>query len=444
MPLIQRDKDDFVLSAEHLAILAERIVQRRTQLALIPPPESASSSLQQELLDAYGQLDQESQVQLALALAVCQMPDKIADLHHTIADRTISRSSLAWSRQADGMIVALSRVGDQRRLNLWSPEQLADSIRSILAALATLRDDRIGCLLTTTSAVVFLAAVDQHKAVHLASMLLHTAPLLHFSAAELQERLQDAISEDFRWPLCFAEKLIPGNRVASLGAEQIQQAVADLVHAGLIEAAGAERYAFTDSGVLIADGMIQECAKVALAIRELVGPSEQGQDLLLLCRGPLHLFTVAFSGPEAIVAAVNSAELDGLLKAALRFPAQAEAIPDHSSTAEQPLAAATPPTLSMAAPPPRAEEWFYGIDGLTQGPVAEQELRSRLERGELTASTPVWTAGMQSWVEAREAGLIALAVASEATSPQRVCPHCGNALSGQARFCSGCGSAVTP
>lgn len=441
--LIYRDKDDFVLSADHLAILAERVVQRRTPLALIPAAEPASGSLQQELVEAYGQLDQESQIQLALALAVCQTPDKIADLHHTIADRTISRSSLAWSRQADGIIVALSRMGDQRRLSFWSAEQLADSIRSILAALTTLHDDRIGCHLSTTSAVVFLAAAEQHKAAHLASMLSHTAPLPHFSSAELQDRLQDAASEDFRWPLCFAEKLILGNLVASLGADQIQQALAELLHTGLIEVAGAERYAFTDSGVLIADGMIQECAKVGLAIREMVGPSEQGRDLLLLYRGPLHLFSVAFSGPEAILAAVNSAELDGLLNAALRFPAQLEAMPEPASTAEEPSAAAAPPPLPVAASAPVASKWFFGMDGLTQGPVAEQELRHRLERGELSASTPVWTAGMESWVEAREAGLIALPADPGTTSRQRVCPHCGNALSDQARFCSGCGTAVT-
>jgi uncharacterized protein (TIGR00266 family) len=48
------------------------------------------------------------------------------------------------------------------------------------------------------------------------------------------------------------------------------------------------------------------------------------------------------------------------------------------------------------------KQWFMAIDGQQVGPVADEEILSRLRNGSLDAGTLVFTAGMSGWKEARE------------------------------------------
>lgn len=42
-------------------------------------------------------------------------------------------------------------------------------------------------------------------------------------------------------------------------------------------------------------------------------------------------------------------------------------------------------------------EWFYATNGQQNGPVSEEELLSRFEKGEIKASDLVWNEGMADW-----------------------------------------------
>ncbi|QDU39212.1 serine endoprotease [Maioricimonas rarisocia] len=69
-----------------------------------------------------------------------------------------------------------------------------------------------------------------------------------------------------------------------------------------------------------------------------------------------------------------------------------------------PAAEASPQSMpsspAPAEPKSPAEEWMYAVGDATLGPVSRRELLRRLERGELTASTPVWREGLADWSDA--------------------------------------------
>lgn len=60
----------------------------------------------------------------------------------------------------------------------------------------------------------------------------------------------------------------------------------------------------------------------------------------------------------------------------------------------------TPSPAAQAEPPLQTIEWMYAVGDKTIGPVSHTELMRRLERGELTASTPVWHEGLADWSDA--------------------------------------------
>jgi membrane protease subunit (stomatin/prohibitin family) len=55
--------------------------------------------------------------------------------------------------------------------------------------------------------------------------------------------------------------------------------------------------------------------------------------------------------------------------------------------------ASVPPPISPVA-------WYIAVGGNSVGPVASQEFSDRIARGEVTASTQVWCAGMPTWTAA--------------------------------------------
>lgn len=59
-------------------------------------------------------------------------------------------------------------------------------------------------------------------------------------------------------------------------------------------------------------------------------------------------------------------------------------------------------------------EWYYATNGQQHGPVSEEELVSRYEKGEIKASDLVWHEGMPDWTAFRAVpGLNAPAVSTE-------------------------------
>jgi hypothetical protein len=326
-PCIVIDGEDYLLAAGDLSTLADLIGAGSNALALLPAGDTAADR-RDRLGKEYAQLEEAHRQRLAIALGVLRAPAKIAYLHHTIADETVSRGMLAWSASVPDQIVALARVGGVRRISFRKAASLRASITRILAAEQKIDDDGVGCKLPSTAVLVFLAVLDQLRAVRLYSMLNHTEPSTMFSPGEVLERLAGATAEDFRWPLNFTDKVLPG-LAAALTADDVSTAFQDLIHANLIEPVleteRAKRYDLTATGRVICDGVLHDVSKVALSLCDRHPDGRYGHDLALWIRGAFHLFLFAMAGQEGAICAVNNADLEELLNKALAFPPAAVA-----------------------------------------------------------------------------------------------------------------------
>ena len=321
------DGEDYLVAAGDLAALVSLVGARTNPLSALPAGK-ASEERKAQLAGEFAQLPDSHRQRLAIALGVLSAPAKVAMLHHTIADETVSRGMLAWSVSVPDQIVALAHAGPVGRISFWPPIGLRGSFAKILAAEGKLSDDGIGCKLPLGAVVVFIAILDQLRAMRLYSMLTHSLPSTIFSRVEIADRLKAASAEDFRWPLNFVDKVMPG-LAAKFTPADIAVAFVDLVKAKLIEvvmeAGPTSRYELSLAGKAIADEVLHEVSKLALSVCDRHPDGRFSYDTMLWIRGPFHLFLFVMSGKDGAVCAVNNADLDDLLTRALASPPPAPA-----------------------------------------------------------------------------------------------------------------------
>lgn len=348
-PHIAIDGEDYLLAESDLSALADLIGARSNSLALLPDGDPAADT-KARLGAEFAQMDEAHRQRLAIAIGVLRAPAKVAYLNHTIADETVSRGVLAWTASIPDQIVALARSGILRRISYWKPSSLRASITRILAADTKLSDDAIGCKLSSTAVLTFLAILDQLRAVRLYSMLNHTEPSTMFSPDEIQERLAGAAVEDFRWPLNFTDKVLPG-LAAALTANDVSTAFRELIEEHLIEPVleteRSKRYDLTEMGRVICNGVVHDVTKVALSLCDHHPDGQYGHDLALWIRGAFHLFLFAMAGQEGAICAVSNAELEEFLNQALALP-PAPAEGGRQTSAQQ--AATTPSPAASICP----------------------------------------------------------------------------------------------
>jgi membrane protease subunit (stomatin/prohibitin family) len=70
---------------------------------------------------------------------------------------------------------------------------------------------------------------------------------------------------------------------------------------------------------------------------------------------------------------------------------------------QSPMAAGQAPVLLGQAPPPApGSTWHLAVDGQTHGPFTVQQIAAGIAQGQITAATPIWTAGMAAWSAAAQ------------------------------------------
>lgn len=55
------------------------------------------------------------------------------------------------------------------------------------------------------------------------------------------------------------------------------------------------------------------------------------------------------------------------------------------------------PAFGRPPPLPKPTEWYFAINGESNGPISPSEIKSLLERGEIDKDTHVWREGMSDW-----------------------------------------------
>ena len=399
------DGDDLVMEGQELAALADAIGAKPNALALLPKA-NLPAERQSALAAEFSQLEPALQKRVAIALGVLRSPSRIAYLHHTIADETVSRGLLAWSASVPDNIILAAGMGARRRVCFWTASTLKAHVTRILGAETKLPDDEIGYQVSSKAILLFLAILDQLRAVRLHAMLVHAEPDTTFSPAEIMDRLTGAGQEDFRWPLLFVDKVLPG-LAASFTPQDAAEALRNLIAAKLVEqiaaTANSQRFDLTEGGQVICSEILHDVSKVALSICEQRPDGQYGHDLVFLIRSPLYLFLFAMSGQEGAIAAINNDELEEVLSRAVAFP------PAGTAPSEQ------PPAQPTAVPSPAAAVCPHCGGSVRFG------LRFCEHCGKPAALEP--------------------AVAAPRATP-RFCPGCGHPTAPDMRFCGNCGGTL--
>ena len=72
--------------------------------------------------------------------------------------------------------------------------------------------------------------------------------------------------------------------------------------------------------------------------------------------------------------------------------------------------------------------WYYVLNGQSQGPVPETEIKSLQQRKIITPDTPVWTEGMAEWVPLQRSPLATVAAPVGHPVVTHACAECGKSF----------------
>ncbi|MDB4766523.1 DUF4339 domain-containing protein [bacterium] len=132
---------------------------------------------------------------------------------------------------------------------------------------------------------------------------------------------------------------------------------------------------------------------------------------------------------DGSVSRIHKLSTDGKnWRSASEFPKFFEAAAQSGKRRAEARPAAKPPTEQQAGRPQKnrdlapdleddSEEWYYGINGQSTGPVSKSTLRELLSSGQLSQEDMLWKKGMGDWQRARTFNEFGAMVASKGARP---------------------------
>ena len=305
------DFDALILSAIELDVLGDQYTASRNTLSLLKEKGARSEDVEPILADFKKHAGKERE-RFISAFETLVNPHCVAELHYTIAEHSITRSYLAWPQCEDMPLAVLSRRADGFALTTRSTAELESLLARVLAVEEGLASANLSLGLPAVTTLVGLALMDAFRFSQLQSWLGHAAPAQRFSTGDVVERLRDAASNDFRWPLLFFDKILPDDVLASIEEEEVVQALRVLEDAGVLLSladveAGSDPgfFVFSDAGELIADGLLHAASKVGMRVSRLIADGEVGHEALLVVRDPNYLWLFDVAGQEGVIASLD-------------------------------------------------------------------------------------------------------------------------------------------
>jgi hypothetical protein len=309
--ILDPEFDALILTPVELEVLGKRFAGEQNILAISVEAGSKEGDAKQIWAD-FNQLENAVQKRFTSTLQTLGDPLCTAELHYTIAEHTITRSHLAWPKVEGESLSVLTNRAEDFALTSRSAQEIEALMGQILAVDEGLATANLAVDLTAVTTLVAIGLMDAFRFSQLQSWLTHKLPDQGYSALEVMERIRDASSEDFRWPLLFYEKILPTGSVASITEAEIIEGFKILDEAGLIlslteedSTAPPDLYSFSNAGELIADGLMHAASKVALRVSRLIGEGEVGHEAFLFIRDPNYLWLFDVAGQEGVVASLD-------------------------------------------------------------------------------------------------------------------------------------------
>jgi len=424
-------ENDFVLNDGELFELAEHLQPKNSRLAILPRQRPA---LKTAVLQEYSALAPEKQAELDEIIRGLAHPMRLLRLHYSVADETISRQFIVWPGASDA-VVTLARNGDVWRASQSTEFGVRSLVEEILGAGSSLRRDPFALGLSSMGVMVFLGVMEQMKYARLYSTLMSQDQDWNFTPEDILERMRQSVKEDFRWPLAMFEKVLPVEIMEVIAIEDVTRGLAELVKLELVEAVDDQGRIFelSDSGRMVADGILHEVSKAALCVTQCREDGVIGHDAALLVRASFYLFLFEISGEAGALAALDAEETDEYLKKTFEVPT-----PEIVAAAYMDSGTAQPEASEESQVPAAART----LAGQAPGTPARVRTLAPAEPAAVCSNCGKPLGAEARFCQACGQPVAAPARAPAAPSVQKVCPNCGNPVRDSAKFCRSCGKPV--
>lgn len=317
---IDQEYNALFLSEIELGIVAEAQGTAKNNLSVIPPVQP-SDAQKHKAQTEFNQLGQESCNIFSLALKALSSPAQVVQLHYSIAEDSVTRSTLAWSVKDTEEVAVLSQGPEGFSLNLRSAQEIKQLLLRVLAVDDTLINGNFAIGLSVTAALTLLAVMDYFRYDRYRSVLTHASPSESFAQEEILERIKDAQTEDFRWPLLFVEKVLPLDISGTLASEDISKALDELTEAGILikidqdkDEAGGVLYSLAEGAEIVNEGLLHNVSKVAIAISGQGEDNQIGHETLFFVRDPRFLWLFDFAGDTGALASLDTESFNELIE----------------------------------------------------------------------------------------------------------------------------------
>ncbi|MDO8567899.1 MAG: zinc-ribbon domain-containing protein [Dehalococcoidales bacterium] len=346
--------DALMLTMGELSVLARQPGSAENVLSLVPKIEADGK---ESILAAFGRLDKDKRDDYSKAIAMLAAPSQVARLHYSVADETVTRIYLAWRPENKDSVAALALTDGKLAVSLQPADRIERMLSGALALTVGLQSANLTKSLSANATIVLIAVMDYFRYGRYRSLLTHTDPPGSFSQSEVMERIEDASSEDFRWPLLMLDKVFPVPIAGRFQAEDVTAALEELCRLDLLtknEAEGGKPeltlYSLTPAANTVCDSLLHDVSKAALGISSAGADGIVGHEAMLLVRSSNYLWLLGIGGTEGVVASIDGKQFSEMLKQALTPPEKMPPVITNASRATQAAPGVAPGIGTSACP----------------------------------------------------------------------------------------------
>lgn len=265
----------------------------------------------------------EFQALFRAAIATLVDPGRIGTMHFALGEESLRRAILAWGPATGQEAVMMVSRSDGWSIRQTSPEELTDSLASVLLEDVALSPSRIGAALSQEGAFVFLAVLHVLRHGRLRALLSYEPSPVGFNGKAVLEALENAGIEDYRWPLLFFDKVLPFSMNGLTWGKQLEASLRELADRGFVEQVKKQKdvWMLTPLGYQFAVADSQHLTKAGLRITESTEKDLKAHETFLFMRSLQDILMYDLGGREAVITSVTIENLRALLANVLTPPA---------------------------------------------------------------------------------------------------------------------------
>ena len=168
-------------------------------------------------------------------LATLADPARIGVFHYMLGEESLTRAILAWGPATGKDGVLMANVEDRWAIRTFSADMLTDSLAAILLEDIPLSSSPIRAAMSQDSLMVWMGVMHVLRTARLQALLDYRPAPVAFSTEAVALALENSGLEDSRWPIFFANKLLPFAMNGVPWQDHLADCLKDLEKRGFLE-----------------------------------------------------------------------------------------------------------------------------------------------------------------------------------------------------------------